>query len=184
MGLYENSLIVIYGDIQVFPRLRQKNFWNFWEWTTTSWLDKLQKIPLLIHCPGWKEKPLAPPADRWIYSRWLPIWWDLKTIMRWAKTCWTPKKVMRCWETVSAHGWLLLLQWGWYRLWFEKRWGSWQEGLWRWDTKISKRTSNIRHNSGKRCTAEVEIKWKNMKMQEKWNSGVICVWMCRICLYN
>jgi len=35
MGLYENSLIVIYGDHTGLPKTQAKELLEFWEWTTT-----------------------------------------------------------------------------------------------------------------------------------------------------
>lgn len=53
MGLYENSLIVIYGDHTGLPKTQAKELLEFLGLSESKvdWI-KLQKVPLLIHCPG------------------------------------------------------------------------------------------------------------------------------------
>ncbi len=53
MGLYENSLIVIYGDHAGLPKAQSKELLEYLGKTddNVDWI-KLQKIPLIIHCPG------------------------------------------------------------------------------------------------------------------------------------
>ncbi|NLP14183.1 MAG: LTA synthase family protein [Clostridium sp.] len=53
MGVYENSLIVIYGDHAGLPKAQSKELLEFLGKTddNVDWI-KLQKIPLIIHCPG------------------------------------------------------------------------------------------------------------------------------------
>ncbi|HOM03287.1 MAG TPA: LTA synthase family protein [Acetivibrio sp.] len=53
MGLYENSLIVIYGDHTGLPKTQAKELLEFLELSDSKvdWI-KLQKIPLLVLCPG------------------------------------------------------------------------------------------------------------------------------------
>lgn len=52
MGLYENSLIVIYGDHTGLPKTQAEDLLRFLELSDSKveWIE-LQKIPLLIHCP-------------------------------------------------------------------------------------------------------------------------------------
>lgn len=60
MGLYENSLIVIYGDHTGLPKTQAKELLEFLgvDDNKVDWI-KLQKIPLLIHCPGVKGETIS-----------------------------------------------------------------------------------------------------------------------------
>lgn len=53
MGLYENSLIVIYGDHTGLPKTQAGELLDLLQLSDSKvdWI-RLQKIPLLIHCPG------------------------------------------------------------------------------------------------------------------------------------
>ncbi len=55
-GLYDNSLIVIYGDHQAVPKEKSEELFKFVgkEYSELEWL-KLQKIPLIIHDSDIKE---------------------------------------------------------------------------------------------------------------------------------
>jgi phosphoglycerol transferase MdoB-like AlkP superfamily enzyme len=59
MGLYENSLIVIYGDHAGLPKAQSKELLEYLGKTddNVDWI-KLQKIPLIIHCPGIKAETI------------------------------------------------------------------------------------------------------------------------------
>jgi len=52
-GLYENTLLVIYGDHSALPRAQSEDLMEFMsvEDTEFEWA-KLQKVPLIIHLPG------------------------------------------------------------------------------------------------------------------------------------
>jgi len=53
MGLYDNSLIIVYGDHTGLPKAQSKELLEFLgkKDDSVDWI-KLQKIPLVIHCPG------------------------------------------------------------------------------------------------------------------------------------
>lgn len=52
-GLYDNSLLVFYGDHSAVPKLEQESFMKFlgMEYNDLDWA-KLQRVPLIIHYPG------------------------------------------------------------------------------------------------------------------------------------
>ncbi len=55
-GLYDNSLLIIYGDHSAVPRKEAKELFEFLniENNEAEWI-KLQKVPLIIRCPGLPE---------------------------------------------------------------------------------------------------------------------------------
>lgn len=55
-GLYENSLIVIYGDHQAVPKEKSQELFEFlgMEFDDIEW-TKLQKVPLIVHDPDIKD---------------------------------------------------------------------------------------------------------------------------------
>lgn len=52
-GLYDNSLLVFYGDHSAVPKLENESFMQFlgMEYNDLDWA-KLQRVPLIIHYPG------------------------------------------------------------------------------------------------------------------------------------
>ncbi|OPZ90483.1 MAG: Lipoteichoic acid synthase 2 [Firmicutes bacterium ADurb.Bin419] len=52
-GLYDNSLLVFYGDHSAVPKLEYESFMQFlgMEYNDLDWA-KLQRVPLIIHYPG------------------------------------------------------------------------------------------------------------------------------------
>ncbi|PNT92762.1 LTA synthase family protein [Clostridium thermosuccinogenes] len=55
-GLYENTLIVIFGDHYAIPRDQSAELMKFMNVQYSDFqFRKLQKVPLIIHCPGMTE---------------------------------------------------------------------------------------------------------------------------------
>ncbi|MFZ5989923.1 MAG: LTA synthase family protein [Bacillota bacterium] len=59
-GLYDNSLIVLYGDHSAVPKIQADELMQFLgtQYSDLQWI-KLQKVPLIIHYPGQKTSEIV-----------------------------------------------------------------------------------------------------------------------------
>jgi len=55
-GLYDNSLLVLYGDHSAVPKMESEDLYELvgQEYSDYTW-QHLQKVPLIIHCSGFKN---------------------------------------------------------------------------------------------------------------------------------